>query len=69
MSICGIISEYNPFHLGHAYHLAETRRRLGADTVLVCAMSGNYVQRGDFALLDKYSRAAMAVECVADLVV
>ncbi len=69
MSICGIISEYNPFHLGHAYHLAETRRRLGADTVLVCAMSGNYVQRGDFALLDKYSRAAMAVECGADLVV
>lgn len=69
MSICGIIAEYNPFHLGHARHLAETRRRLGGDAVLVCAMSGNFVQRGDFALLDKYERAAMAVECGADLAV
>lgn len=68
MRICGIIAEYNPFHLGHAFHLSETRRRLGADTVLVCAMSGNYVQRGDFALMDKYDRAAMAAECGADLV-
>lgn len=69
MTICGIIAEYNPFHLGHAYHLAETRRRLGGDAALVCAMSGNFVQRGDFAIVDKYDRAAMAVEGGADLVV
>lgn len=69
MRICGIVAEYHPFHRGHAWHMAETRRELGADTVLVCAMSGNFVQRGDFALLDKYDRAAMAAENGADLVV
>ncbi len=69
MTICGIIAEYNPFHLGHVHHLIETRRRLDPDTLLVCAMSGNFVQRGDLALLDKYERAAMAAECGADLVV
>ena len=69
MSICGMITEYNPFHLGHAWHLSETRRYLGADCILICAMSGNFVQRGDFALLDKYDRAAMAAEAGADLVV
>ena len=68
MSICGIITEYNPFHLGHAWHLSETRRYLGKDTILICAMNGNFVQRGDFALLDKYDRAAMAAEAGADLV-
>lgn len=69
MQICGIIAEYNPFHLGHAWQLSEARRRLGADTALVCAMSGNFVQRGGFALLDKYERAAMAAEGGADLVI
>lgn len=69
MRICGIVAEYNPFHLGHAWHMEETRRAFGADTVLVCAMSGNFVQRGDFAVLEKYDRAAMAVENGADLVV
>lgn len=49
--------------------MEETRRRLGEETALVCAMSGNFVQRGDFALLDKYDRAAMAVLNGADLVV
>lgn len=69
MRICGVIAEYNPFHLGHAFHLAETRRILGADTAVVAAMSGNFVQRGSFALLDKYARAEMAVRGGADLVV
>src|SRR5699024_8252774 len=67
--ICGIVAEYNPFHAGHAYHCAETRRRLGADTAIAAAMSGNFVQRGDFAILEKYRRAAMAVQCGVDLVV
>ena len=69
MGVCGIVAEYNPFHTGHAHHLAETRRILGEDTPLVCAMSGNFVQRGEFALLDKYTRAEMAVRSGADLVV
>lgn len=68
MKICGVVAEYNPFHNGHARHLRETRRALGEDTAIVCTMSGNYVQRGDFAILDKYRRAEMAVRCGADLV-
>ncbi|MGM9612021.1 MAG: nucleotidyltransferase family protein [Butyricicoccus sp.] len=68
MKICGIVAEYNPFHNGHARHLAETRRQLGAGTAIVCAMSGNYVQRGDLAILEKYRRAQAAVRCGADLV-
>ena len=68
MTVCGVVAEYNPFHAGHAHHLAETRRRLGADTAIVCAMSGNFVQRGDLAVLEKYRRAEAAVRCGADLV-
>ena len=44
MNIVGIIAEYNPFHLGHARQIAETRRALG-DCAVVCAMSGHWVQR------------------------
>lgn len=69
MEVCGIVAEYNPFHAGHAHHLAETRRKLGGDACLVCVMSGNFVQRGEFALLDKYTRAEMAVRGGADLVI
>lgn len=69
MRICGVIAEYNPFHLGHAHHLAETRRICGAETAIIAVMSGNFVQRGSFALLDKYTRAEMAVRGGADLVV
>lgn len=68
MKICGLIAEYNPFHSGHAWHLAQTRRRLGGDTAIVCAMSGNFVQRGDLSILEKYERAEAAVQCGADLV-
>lgn len=68
MKICGIIAEYNPFHNGHARHIAETRRILGADTAVVCIMSGNYVQRGDLAVMEKYRRAEAAVCAGADLV-
>lgn len=64
----GMIVEYNPLHSGHLYLLAQTRRRLGPDTAIVCAMSGNFVQRGDFALLRKHQRARAAVESGADLV-
>lgn len=68
MTVCGIVAEYNPFHAGHAHHLAETRRALGKDTAIVCAMSGNFVQRGDLAVMEKYRRAEAAVQCGVDLV-
>lgn len=68
MKTVGIIAEYNPFHTGHAWQLAELRRRLGSDTAVVCAMSGNFVQRGDFAIVRKHVRAEVAVRCGADLV-
>ena len=51
MTVCGITAEYNPFHTGHLHHIAETRRSLGENAVIVCVMSGNFVQRGDFAVL------------------
>lgn len=63
-----IISEYNPFHNGHRYHIAQTKKQTGADAV-IAVMSGNFVQRGDIAICDKFLRAEMAVRCGADLVV
>ena len=68
MKICGIIAEYNPFHKGHQYQIEETRRRLGGDTAIVCVLSGDYVQRGEAAVMDKNRRAEAAVRCGADLV-
>ena len=65
----GIVCEYNPFHNGHLYQLQETRRLLGADTVTVCVMSGDFVQRGEAAVFDKFARAEAACRCGADLVV
>ena len=68
MNVAGIIAEYNPFHRGHAWQIDETRRRLGADTAVVCAMSGHWVQRGECAVTDKWTRAAMALRGGADLI-
>ena len=68
MNICGIVCEYNPFHNGHAYQISEIRRRLGEDTGIICAMSGDFVQRGEAAVFDKHSRARAAVMGGADLV-
>ena len=67
MDVVGIVAEYNPFHAGHAFHLAETRRRLG-DHTAVAVMSGNFVQRGECAVLDKWTRARAALEGGVDLV-
>jgi len=69
MKAVGIICEYNPFHLGHANHIKKTRQALGDNTAVVCIMSGNYVQRGDFAIFNKHARAKMAILNGADLVV
>lgn len=67
MKTYGIICEYNPFHNGHIYQIEETRKH-GADHI-VCIMSGNYVQRGDVAVIDKFERAKIAVNNGADLVI
>lgn len=64
----GVIVEYDPMHRGHAYLLQQIRSRLGADTGVICAMSGDFVQRGGFALVRREARAAAAVESGADLV-
>ena len=63
-----IVAEYNPFHNGHARHIARTRELTGAENIVVI-MSGNFVQRGDCAVADKFSRARMALLGGADLVI
>ena len=68
MKTAGIIAEYNPFHNGHMYHIEKTREISGADVVVV-AVSGNFVQRGEPAFADKFSRAKAALSGGADLVV
>jgi len=65
----GIVCEYNPFHMGHFYQLKETRRMLGGDVTTVCVMSGDFVQRGEAAVFNKFVRAEAACRCGADLVV
>lgn len=68
MPVAGIIAEYNPFHTGHAWHIAQTRRRLDGCAV-VCVMSGHWVQRGDCAVFDKWARTRAALTGGADLVI
>ena len=68
MKTAGIIAEYNPFHNGHKYHIEKTKEETGADHV-VAVMSGNYVQRGETAILSKWARAETAIENGVDLVV
>lgn len=67
MKIAAIISEYNPFHKGHAYQIQKTREEAEA-THIIALMSGNFVQRGLPAIIDKYRRAEMALMGGADLV-
>lgn len=68
MKTVGVICEYNPFHKGHGKQLRLIRQRWGEDTGIVCLMSGNFVQRGHPAILDKSLRAGAAVAAGADLV-
>ena len=67
MKVTGIVAEYNPFHNGHKYLIDEARKR-GAE-IIVAVMSGNFVQRGDTAIISKFSRTKQALECGVDLVV
>ena len=69
MHTIGIIAEYNPFHSSHRHHIQAVRQAFGADCAVVCAMSGNWVQRGEAALADKWTRAALALHQGVDLVV
>ena len=68
MKIIGIICEYNPLHLGHLKQIRRIKEEFGSDCAIVCAMSGNFVQRGAPAILDKSIRAEAAVRSGADLV-
>ena len=63
----GIISEYNPFHEGHRYQIRKAREKTGADVVVV-VMNGDFVQRGECAVTDKYVRTKMALLGGADYV-
>jgi len=69
LSIFGIVCEYNPFHLGHLYQIQESRKMLGQDSVAVCVMSGDFVQRGEAAMFTKHARAEAACRCGADIVI
>lgn len=66
--ILGIVSEYNPFHNGHLYHLNQSKR-LTNSSFTVAVMSGNFTQRGDTALVDKWTRTEMALKAGVDLVI
>lgn len=68
MNIAVIIAEYNPLHNGHLYHIKKTREATNADAVAVI-MSGNFVERGEPAILNKSIRARHAIECGADIVI
>ncbi len=67
MKIAGIIAEYNPMHNGHVYHISQTREATGCDYLMV-VMSGDFVQRGEPAIADKFTRTRWALEAGADLV-
>lgn len=67
MKTVGIIAEYNPFHKGHEYHIKEAKQITGADCAVV-VMNGNFMQRGEPAFTDKYTRTKMALAGGADMV-
>ena len=68
MSVIGIVAEYNPLHLGHLHHLKYARKATNAQG-LICVLSGNFVQRGEPALISKWARTQMALISGADLVI
>ncbi len=65
--VLGIIAEYNPFHNGHLYHLQKAKEQTNAKYV-VCVMSGNFVQRGNTSIVDKWTKTQMALANGVDLV-
>ena len=67
-NVLGIVAEYNPFHNGHLHHLTESQKLVEADYT-IAVMSGNFTQRGDASIIDKWSRTQMAIENGIDLVI
>ena len=67
MKTLGIVTEYNPFHKGHAYMIEEAKKKAGADRVVV-VMSGSFVQRGEPAIFDKWTRTEAALKNGVDMV-
>lgn len=67
MSTLAIIAEYNPFHNGHLYQVENAKAKTGADTV-VAIMTGNFTQRGQTSLIDKWKKAELALKNGIDLV-
>ena len=65
MSISGVIAEFNPLHLGHQHILNHAKQN---ENTVICAISGNFVQRGDTAVISKFKRAEAALRCGADIV-
>ncbi|MDD4211243.1 MAG: nucleotidyltransferase family protein [Clostridia bacterium] len=68
MKLAAIICEYNPLHNGHLHQMQQTKLMTGADGIL-CIMSGNFTQRAESTIIDKYARAKIAILCGADIVV
>ncbi|MRH42150.1 nucleotidyltransferase [Aquibacillus halophilus] len=68
MNACGLIVEYNPFHNGHYYHLEQSKQATNSDC-MIAVMSGNFLQRGEPAITDKFHRARVAVQQGVDIVV
>ena len=66
--VLGVIAEYNPFHNGHLYHIQKTKELTGAKYV-VCVMSGNFVQRGNTSIVDKWKKTEMALANGVDLII
>jgi len=66
--VLGIVAEYNPFHNGHKYHIDEAKKQVKPD-ITICAMSGNFVQRGEPAIFNKFSRAKTAIKNGIDIVI
>ena len=68
MKVLGIVAEYNPFHNGHMYHIEESKKLTGCDAV-VCVMSGNFIQRGEPAIINKFARTEIALGNGVDLII
>lgn len=66
-NVLAIVAEYNPFHNGHLYHLEESKRKTDSSAT-ICIMGGNFTQRGDTSIVDKWSKTRMAIEAGIDLV-
>jgi predicted nucleotidyltransferase len=68
MSVVGFIAEYNPFHYGHKYHLNQSKKQTNSD-FSIAIMSGSFLQRGEPSLIDKWTKAKMAIDNGVDLVI